>query len=166
MPNLRKKFSKIYDKNVSKIYRFIYLKVNSEDVAQDLASEAFLRTWERLNKKKDESIENPRAFLYRTARNLVIDHYREKGRSQIIPFESSWVADPRQDLEKKMINKSDLDLVKKALLNIKEDYQTVIIWRYLDELSISEIAKILDKSEQATRVMIHRAVKSLKNEFS
>ncbi|PIU15604.1 RNA polymerase subunit sigma-70, partial [bacterium (Candidatus Gribaldobacteria) CG08_land_8_20_14_0_20_39_15] len=73
MANLRKKFSKIYDQYINKIYRFIFLKVNSQEIAQDLTSETFLRGWESF-KEKNEEIENIQAFLYRIARNLVTDH--------------------------------------------------------------------------------------------
>ena len=51
------------------------------------------------------------------------------------------------------------------MTNINEDYQEVVVLRYLDELSIPEIAKILNKSEGTTRVMIHRAMESLKKEM-
>jgi RNA polymerase sigma-70 factor (ECF subfamily) len=65
-----------------------------------------------------------------------------------------------------MILNSDLEQVKAALVNLRDDYQNVIVWRYLDDLSIPEIAKILDKSETAARVLLHRALKALKNELN
>ena len=55
---------------------------------------------------------------------------------------------------------------ERTLNNLKEDYQDVIIYRYLDELSVPEIAKIVQKSEDAVRVSLHRALKSLKNELN
>ena len=81
MANKRKEFGKIYDKYIDKIYRFIFLKVSSEDVTKDLCSETFLRGWEAFQDEK--KIDNIQAFLYQIARNLVIDHYREKGRAQV-----------------------------------------------------------------------------------
>jgi len=57
---------------------------------------------------------------------------------------------------------SDFDNVRTALVSLKEEYQDIIIWYYLDDLSISEIAKMLDKSEGATRVMLYRALKTLR----
>ena len=162
MANPRKKFSKIYDQYIEKIYRFIFLKVNSQEIAQDLCSETFLRGWESFKQNK---IENPQAFLYRIARNLVTDFYREKGKTRIVSTEYAQIIDPRQDLEEKTLSNSDLDTIKTALTNLKDEYQTVIIWHYLDDLPLPEIAKILDKSEKTTRVMLHRALKSLKNEL-
>jgi len=166
MGDLRKKFSQIYDQNVDKIYRFVFLKVNSQEIAQDLCSETFLRTWEKFKQGKDNPIQNPSAFLYRTARNLVIDHYREKGKAQVISVDSAPIIDPRENLEERAVLSSDLNMVKTALVELKGDYQDVIIWHYLNDLPISEVSKLLDRSEEATRVLLHRALKSLRAEIN
>lgn len=186
MANPKKKFSKIYDQYVEKIYRFVFFRVNSQETAEDLTSKVFLKGWEAFKNKKlirfaswrvadknqkeiqsQNEIKNPQAFLYQIARNLVIDYYREKGRTQIVSTEFiPQIADPRTNLEEIAKTNSDLEIVKQAMINLKEDYQEVIIWHYLDDLSISEIAEILNKQEGAVRVMLHRALKDLKNELS
>ena len=162
MADPRKDFSEIYDKYIEKIYRFIFLKVNSQDIAEDLTSETFLRVFESF---KTNNIENPQAFLYRVARNLVTDHYREKGRTQVVSADYVSVVDPEENLEKKAILNSDMEQVRFALNSLKEDYQNVIVWYYLDDLPIVEVARMLDRSEEATRVLLHRALKALKNEI-
>ena len=165
MANLRKKFSKIYDQYINKIYRFIFLKVNSQEIAQDLTSETFLRGWESF-KEKNEEIENIQAFLYRIARNLVTDHYREKGKAKVVSAEYWEVTDPRQNLEEKSLLMSDINTIRTALADLKEEYQNVIIWHYLDDLPIREVAKMMGRTEEATRVLLHRALKALKNELN
>jgi len=164
MTDQRKEFSKIYDKHIDKIYRFIYLKVSSEDIAKDICSETFLKGWVAFQ-SAEEKIENPSAFLYRIARNLVTDHYRQRGRTQFVSIENNPIIDQVQGVEERMMAVSEIEQIKAILPNLKEDYQNVIIWRYLDDLSVSEIAKILDRSEQTTRVLLHRALKSLKGEL-
>ena len=169
MANLKKEFSIIYDQSIDKIYRFVYLKVNSQEIAEDLCSETFLRGWEAFKASQNQNkpkIENPSAFLYKIARNLITDHYREKGKAQIISIENIRIVDPRVNLEEKAALNSEMERVRLALVNIKEDYQDVIIWSYLDQLSGAEIAQILDKSEGAVRVMLHRALKALQNELN
>ena len=160
MANPHKEFSKIYDKCIDKIYRFIFLKVNSQEIAQDLSSETFLRGWEAY--KSNPKIDNPSAFLYRIARNLVTDYYRQKARTQFVSPEAVPIIDPNPGIEEKAVLNSDLNQIKAVLAGLKEDYQDVIIWRYLDDLSIAEVAKMLDKSEEATRVTLHRALKALR----
>ena len=164
MPDLRKTFSKIYDQYIGKIYRFVFLKVNSQEIAQDLTSETFLRGWESF--KNGNKIENPQAFLYRIARNLVTDYHREKGRRQVVSAEYVSIVDPNPGLEEKSLLKSDIDNIKMALASLKEEYQDVVIWHYLDDLPVREVAKMMGRTEEATRVLLSRALKSLKNELN
>jgi RNA polymerase sigma-70 factor, ECF subfamily len=163
MNDLRQEFSKIYDKYINKIYRFVFLKVNSKDVAEDLCSETFLKAWETFKTKDLKLIKNYQAFLYQIARNTVIDYYREKSRTNIISAEFVSIEDPRTNIEEKSSLDSDLTEVKAVLADLKQNYQEVIIWRYVDDLSIKEIAKLLGKPEGTVRVVLHRALKSLKN---
>jgi len=166
MENLRKKFSQIYDRYINKIYRFIFFKVNSQEIAEDLTSETFLKIWQTFQKSKSgQEIENIQAFLYKTARNLVTDYYRQKGKARVVSAENTLIADPRQDLAEKAVLSSDLETIRTVLAGLKEDYQNVIIWHYLDDLPIIEIAKLLDRTEETTRVLLHRALTSLKNKL-
>lgn len=164
MENKRKSFSRIYDKYIDKIYRFVFLKVDSQEIAEDLTAEAFSKTWVSF-KKKGPEIENIQAFLYKTARNLVIDYYRQKGRFPVISADNPSIVDPRQDLEEKAIINSDIEYIRQALVNLNEDYQNAIIWYYLDDLSVSEVSQLLGRTKEATRVLIHRALNALKKEI-
>lgn len=165
MDKSKKEFSKIYDKFIERIYRFIFLKTNSKETAEDLTSETFLRAWEFF-KNGNPKIENPSAFLYRIARNLVSDHYRERGRNRVISvdFETP-IVDPRQNLEERAKIDLDLEIIKRELSKLDDDYQNAIIWYYLDGLPIREVANLLDKTEGATRVLISRAIKTLKKQL-
>jgi len=166
MSNLRKKFSKIYDQYINKIYRFVYLKVSSREIAEDLTSETFLRGWEAYQNQKTK-IENIQAFLYQIARNLVIDFYREKGAANQVCIENcKEMADPQVNLEEKAAIFSDIDTVKTALAALKEDHQNVVIWHYLEDLSIPKIAKMMDRPEGTVRVILHRALKELRDKLS
>lgn len=165
MKKAKEEFSQIYDNCIDKIYRFIYFKVSSQEVAQDLCSETFLKGWQ-VFKENSKEIENPQAFLYQIARNLVIDHYREKDRTKVISVSSVPITDPAENLEEKSFINSDLDNIKASLANLKHDYQEIITWYYIEDFSISEIAQMMDKSEGAVRVMVHRALKALKNKVN
>ncbi len=164
MANPKKKFSKLYDQNIDQIYRFIYFKVSSEEIAQDLCAETFTRGWEAFKKKYDQ-IENPRAFLYRIAHNLVADHHKARVKASFVSFDDVPVPDPDTDIKKMSEVNSDFNNVKKALENIREEYKEIVVMHYINELRIPEIAKALDKSEGAVRVQLHRALKSLRKEL-
>ena len=165
MSNSRKIYSQVYDKYVKKIYRFVLLKVNSAEIAEDLTSEVFMRGWQAYKTQQDK-IENVQAFLYQIARNLLADHYRQEVKVQFVSVEyAPPLPDEKQDLEEISFIQSDMTRVKAALVNINDDYREVIVWYYMDELKVLEIAKILDKSEPTVRVLIHRALHALKTEL-
>lgn len=168
MANLKQIFSGIYDQYIEKIYRFIFLKVSSQAIAEDLTSETFLKGWEAFQNQSENEhkIENIQAFLYQIARNLVTDFYREKGKNQIVSAENMRIIDPKANLEEKVEFNSDLEQIKAHLADLKEDYQEVIVLHYINDLSIKEIAKTIDKPEGTIRVMIHRGLKELRGILS
>lgn len=164
MADLKETFSQIYDQWIGKIFRFVFLKVNSEEIAQDLTSETFTRCWESF--KNGNTIDNPSAFLYQIARNLVVDYYRQKGKTQIVSVENRAIADPNNDFAESAVLASDIKNIRAVLSGLKDDYQNVIVWRYLDDLPIKEVAKMMDRSEDATRVLLHRALEAVKNKVN
>ena len=165
MSNLKKNFSKIYEEYIDRIYRFIYLKVDSEETAKDICAQTFLKAWEFY--RQNPNIESFSGFLYKIARNTIIDYYRKDKKINIVSPEEVKPSLLSQDsgIEQKAILNSDLERIKKAISFLKEDYQNVIIWHYLDEMEISEISKIMQKSEQSVRVLLHRALKSLREKL-
>lgn len=163
-----REFINLYDENVVGIYRYIFLRVSSKETAQDLTSEVFLRTWEYIGLSMTGSgvmvsaqIKSPRAFFYRVAKNLVVDFYREKAKAPISLEELEiQLPDTESNPEEKTSLALEMAPVQRALSGLKDDYRDVIIWHYLDDLSVPEMADILGKSEGAVRVMLHRGLES------
>lgn len=159
-------FIEAYDLYIDQIFRFIYFKVGSKEEAEDLSSVVFLKCWNYIyegNLQEDKSL---KALLYKIARNTIIDHYRQQKNRATVSLEAAEMvspaaletADPAEevatsiDFEKVIIEKLPL---------LKEEYREVIILRFMNELSIGEIAGILGKTNGNVRVMIHRALASL-----
>jgi RNA polymerase sigma-70 factor (ECF subfamily) len=167
----KKEFIELYDQYAPKIYRFVYLKVNSVQDSEDLTSEVFFKFWDNFIRNRDnkKKIDNPRAFLYRIANNLVTDFYRKKSRTELIsdPKEDVILAKIKDstDLNDQINAELDISEVKKALARLKGEYQNIIIWRYLDDFSNKEIAQIMEKPEGTVRVLVHRALKELKKQL-
>ena len=160
----RRQFVKFYDKYAPRIYRFVYLKVNSPQDSEDLTSEAFFKFWRNISEKNNK-IDNPRALLYKIANNLVIDLYRKKSRTELIlDPEDSVLAKikDKTDLNKKLNLDYDIIKMRKAISKLKQEHQNIIIWHYLDDFSAKEIAQILEKPEGSIRVKIHRGLKELR----
>jgi len=152
-------FGEIYDSYAEKIYRFIYFKVASEQEAEDLSSEVFLKAWNYFI--SDREIKSVAALLYKIARNKVIDHYRVR-KEQIELGEETLVASVDDEAISEIEKQADLARVYKALGKLKDEYREVVVMRYLDDLSIGEISVILDKSKNNVRVLLHRSINALK----
>ena len=76
------------------------------------------------------------------------------------------LADPRTNLHDRAIVGAELAKVKVALADLSDDYQNVIIWHYLDDMPIREVSNLLDRSEEATRVLLHRALGTLRERLT
>jgi RNA polymerase sigma-70 factor (ECF subfamily) len=165
MNNLQEEFGKIYDKLINKIYRFIFIKVNSQEIAEDLCSDVFLRCWQ-VYKQDHQKIDNIQAFIYQIARNLVTDYYRQKGRTEIISIEDCPIVDTKDSVEKLIDKDITLNKIKAVLANLdNQEYQDVLIWHYVDDLTIPEIAKLSGKTEENVRVILHRGLKAVKDKI-
>lgn len=165
--NSRDQFVDIYDKYVDKIYRFVVLRVNSQATAQDLTSETFTRTLEYFTRNPDTRIENMQAFLYRTARNIVIDFYRQKSRQDVpLDYESQEIVNhevPESDRpDWQAAFGEQYTQIQQALAKMEGEGADVVMWHYIEDISIKEIADILDRPEGTIRVILHRGLKELK----
>jgi len=120
------------------------------------------------NSLKDEK--TLKALLYKISRNLIIDHYRKtKGRETVsLDDEENGIkiTDEKQNVNDDFELKADLLVLESKLPELKDEYREVIILRFINELSIKEIAEILDKSKGNVRVLIYRSLNALKGLLS
>lgn len=156
-------FVEAYDIYAPKIFRHALFRTSSEEVAQDIMSETFLRAWEYLRSGKKE-LTYLQAFLYRIANNLVVDHYRSRAKD---PDRIDEHLERRLGQDSGIIETTDLRIeyerMLAALSLIKEDARDLLVMRYIDELTIEEISVRTDKKKNAVYVALHRAVKELKH---
>jgi RNA polymerase sigma-70 factor, ECF subfamily len=161
-------FGRYYDSIVDNLYQFVFFKVSNRQEAEDITSQTFLKIWEQLQ-REDVEIKNIRAFTYRIARNLIIDHYRQ--RSKYVPLDSEdredgevFLLEALKDSSWKqaMEHKSDIIIVYRALAKLKDEYREVIILKHINELSAREIASIVNKNTGAVRTQLSRAIIALR----
>ncbi|MFA5076237.1 MAG: RNA polymerase sigma factor [Patescibacteria group bacterium] len=159
-------FGQFYDLYVSKIYRFIFYKVSSAEEAEDLTSEVFLKIWQHLADNK--KIDHLNAFVYQVARNLVVDHYRQKSQQKIVREDDNQemleqIPDHRLAVDQQLDLQADAEVLEKAIRKLKDEYREIIILRYLDGLSTGEVARVTNKTKGNVRVLAYRAIKALKD---
>ncbi len=174
----RQAFIEAYDANIEEINRFVYFKVGNREEANDLTSLIFLKAWNHVQNKNLLEAKTLRALLYKIARNAIIDHYREQGSRQHLSVDTlidkeAELKDPQEflfldeknqseDMAEKMDKEAELTMIKGKLLHLKEEYREVIIMRFINDLSMEEIADITKKSKGSIRVSLHRALKALR----
>jgi len=155
-------YGELYDRYVEKIYRFIFFKVSTKEEAEDLASEVFLKTWHYLTGKDGRDVSSFSGLIYRVARTCIIDFYRERSRRAEHPLDlaEAYGADEKR-YHLVAVEQETLHILK-ILKKMKQEYQEVLIFKYLEDLSVREIGEILGKSAVNVRVTLHRALKIAK----
>jgi RNA polymerase sigma-70 factor (ECF subfamily) len=154
-------FGMLYERYLNEIYRFVFYKVGSKLTAEDITEESFLRAWENLPRtyKRDQKVDNFRAWVYRIANNLVIDFYRKKKPVEYINSPKTGNASLPETI---VIEREETEQLIKSLRKLKPDFQQMIILRLINELSHREVAEIMNISENHSRVLCYRAIKKLK----
>jgi RNA polymerase sigma-70 factor (ECF subfamily) len=155
-------FGALYDRYVDVVYRYVYYRVGSQQLAEDMTSETFLRALRRITSFTWQGRDFG-AWLVTIARNLIADHFKssryklEVATGEIL--ESGRLADgPESEVLDAMTNMTLLEAVK--LLNAEQ--QECIVLRFLNGLSVAETALAMGKNEGAIKALQYRAVQSLK----
>ncbi len=154
-------FAFFYDRYVKRIYRFVYIKVSSREIAEDLTQDIFLKVWQHLIDKKD--IKSFQAFIFRIAYNTVADHYRRGNRQELpLDYFEETIEETADNQAVSIGKKMDSALLLKQLYQLKSEYREILLLRYVEDLSIEEIAQVIQKDKNNVRVILHRATSKLK----
>ena len=158
------RLAEIYDQYNQPIYRHIYRQVGDMEIASDLTADVFHRLLQFVNRKNDP-IEHISGWLYRTAHNLVIDHYRRQQHRQHLELDEEIAVSSSNPAEaaERLISAVR---VRNALTLLTQDQRQVIILKFLDGRSNNEVAEILDKPVGAVKSLQHRALIALQKILS
>ena len=159
MHNLEDKFIKAYNEFSDAIFRHCCFRVYNRDSAKDITQETFTKTWQYL--VDGGEIENIKAFLYKTANNLIIDLFRKKKAVSLETMQETGF-EPSYDDSNSINNSIEVKRLLKIMDRLDSTYRDIIIMRYIDDLSPKQIAEIAQESENNISVKIHRGIKKLK----
>jgi RNA polymerase sigma-70 factor (ECF subfamily) len=155
-------FGQLYERYLDRIFRYVRTRVGQDHVAEDITEMVFLRSFESLDTYEERG--HPfSAYLYQVARNLLVDHYRQSEdlvSLQRIENKQSSVADS----EASTIQKERMEVLVVALTQLPDEYQEVIRLRVLMQLPTADVAEWMNRSDGAIRVLLHRAMKTLKKQ--
>jgi RNA polymerase sigma-70 factor (ECF subfamily) len=150
--------SSLYEGYAQAIFRYISYRVESDMAAEDLTADVFLSMVRGLPRYQDVGAPFG-AWLFRVAANRITDHHRQK-RRMAEELSENQASDDTDPFGKTAKNQERAQL-RAALATLPDDFQTLLVLRFMEGMSHSEVAAVLGKSEAAARVMQHRALKAL-----
>lgn len=159
-------FGELYECHAPAIFRYLFVHLDSRMDAEDLTGEVFLKAWQSLSKYNERGVPFL-AFLFRVARNILVDHYRHSNRQEtkapeeLDQFKKEGVAEPIDLVGSQMEHQHIMQMMAK----LKSDYRSVLTLRFISELSPEETAQVMERSVGAVRVLQHRALAALRLEL-
>jgi RNA polymerase sigma-70 factor (ECF subfamily) len=153
-------FGRIYDVLSKPLFNFLFARLRQKETAEDLLQTVFLKVWHNLDSYKPTKKAKFSTWVFQIANYTLIDHWRTRKETtdiSLVENLSNFALDP------KLYEK--YDYLWAALKSLPDEYQTVIELRFRQDLSIPEIAEIMDKSQVGVRVLQHRAIKALREQL-
>lgn len=152
-------FGQIYNLFYNRIFRYCKFNSKNTSIAQDICQETFLKAWKSLPtfSQKGGSFQ---AYLFRIARNLIIDLSRKKKEESLENYKET--LEIKESIEEKIDNEESINKIKLALKELTHDERQIIILRYFEDLTKLEVAKVMGIREGNLRVKTYRALKKLK----
>jgi RNA polymerase sigma-70 factor (ECF subfamily) len=160
-------FGDLYEIHAPVVFRYLFSHLESQMDAEDLTGEVFLKAWQSLPKYNERGVPFL-AFLFRIARNALVDHYRHNYRLEhkdpddMDGYKSDEILEPIDEVGSRIEHQNMI----RTLKMLRPDYQTVLTLRFMSELSPEETAHVMNRSVGAIRVLQHRALAALRDEIN
>jgi RNA polymerase sigma-70 factor (ECF subfamily) len=158
----RSAFGSLYERYMDQIYRYVYYRVSDRDEAEDLTEIVFVKAWEALPRFRSRGA-TFRAWLYRIARNAVIDRHRTH--KAVLPLEDvqDWLDVESSSPEAAAETAEESAVLGAALLRLSPRLREVILHRFVNGLSHAETAQVMGLRQGHVRVLQHRALNQMRD---
>jgi RNA polymerase sigma-70 factor (ECF subfamily) len=155
-------FSELYRRHLRDVYSYAYYRVGNHHDAEDLTEQTFLQAYRHFERAIRESDGRPlRPWLIRIAHNLAANLYRDRSRKPQTPIDDSETLASAHTTEELVEGRDELERVLEAVSQLPDDRREALIMRFALDMDNREIARALGRSDGATKVLIHRAVRQL-----
>jgi RNA polymerase sigma-70 factor (ECF subfamily) len=156
-------FGAIYERYAEKVFRYLNAHLGNGLDAEDLTEEVFIRVWRSLPDYRERGTPFL-SFVFRVARNALIDHYRRERRVVgQLSSEEVMIADHKPGPGEVVSQQMERQELREALEGLRDDYRTVLILRFLSDMSPEDAALAMGRSAGAVRVLQHRALAALRS---
>ena len=149
----------VYDRYFSEVYRYVFYKLGSESLAEDIASDVFVRLLEAVKSKRGPKT-NIKGWLISTAANVVADHFRRLYRRPTEVLSES-MPDHGSSLVSEVDRRQQTDLIRQAYTQLTPEQQDVLALRFGDGYSLEETATMMQKKVNAVKALQFRALAAL-----
>lgn len=150
---------KIYDQFFPEVYRYVRYRINDDVVAEDIASDVFVRLLEAAQKRRGPQ-SNLKGWLISTASNIANDHLRRHYRRPVEAL-SDTLPDENSNVHMEVDLREQNRIVKTAYAKLTNDQQDVLALRFGQGYSLEETASHLKKKVNAIKALQFRALASL-----
>jgi RNA polymerase sigma-70 factor, ECF subfamily len=159
---LDRDFSELYRTHLRDVYSYAYYRVGNHHDAEDLTEQTFLQAYRHFERAQRESNGRPlRPWLIRIAHNLAANYYRDRSRRPVTQLEDATVLTAPHGTEQMVEEREEVKEVLAGVSNLPDDRREALIMRFALGMDNREIARALGRSEGATKVLIHRAIRQL-----
>jgi RNA polymerase sigma-70 factor (ECF subfamily) len=157
-------FGELYARYVDKIYSYVYYRTGNNQDAEDLTARVFFRAIQHIGNYQDQGVPFS-AWLYRIAHNLLANWYRDQSRRQMLSLDSiaQWHVEDSPELATELLE--DQEGLLAAIQRLPADRQELLILKYVDRMSNSDIGEIMGRSEGAVKSLYHRTLLSLRDDL-
>ena len=161
----REAFGALYERYVERIYNYVYYRTGNMHDAEDLTARVFQRAMNHIQNYTDRGVPFS-AWLYRIAHNLVANWHRDRSRRQEIPLTDVPVLPSREDKpETSLVQSQEKDSLMRLIRQLPSERQTLLILKFVEDLSNVEIGQIMGRSEGAVKSLYHRTLLSLRDQL-
>ena len=159
---LDQEFADLYRAHLRDVYSYAYYRVGNHHDAEDLTEQTFLQAYRHFERALRESNGRPlRPWLIRIAHNLAANYYRDRSRRPQTELDEEAPFSAPHETEDLVQGREEVREVLAAVSRLPDDRREALIMRFALDMDNREIARALGRSEGATKVLIHRAVRQL-----
>jgi RNA polymerase sigma-70 factor, ECF subfamily len=159
---LDRAFEQLYRDHLRDVYSYSYYRVGNHHDAEDLTEQAFLQAYRHFERARRESNGRPlRPWLIRIAHNLASNYHRDRARRPTAALDAVEPPSHPHGTERVVEGREELREVMEHLEQLPDDRREALIMRFALGMSNREIARALGRTDGATKVLIHRAIKQL-----
>jgi RNA polymerase sigma-70 factor (ECF subfamily) len=159
---LDEEFSELYRAHLRDVYSYAYYRVGNHHDAEDLTEQTFLQAYRHFERALRESDGRPlRPWLIRIAHNLAANLYRDRSRKPASPIDDSTPLADVHTTEEIVEEREELSRILSGVQELPDDRREALIMRFALGMDNREIARALGRTDGATKVLIHRAIKQL-----